>query len=118
MTLNEAETRHQLIDQQLDDTAPKADAVLLALLRQTPVWRKLQLMEQINAMTQTLALSGLRRQYPHTAEPQLRRLLADRILGRELADRVYGPISDEEERNAICGNCRACLSLGGFFVDE
>lgn len=84
----------------MNDTTPAADAILLALLRQTPVWRKLQLMDQLNAMTQTLALSGLRRQYPHAAEPHLRRLLADRMLGRELADKVYGPLT-EEERDAI-----------------
>ncbi len=80
----------------MNDTAPEANAMLLTLLRQTPVWRKLQLMDQLNAMTQTLALSGLRQQYPHAAEPHLRRLLADRILGPELAYKVYGPLLEEE----------------------
>lgn len=74
------------------DTTPEANRVLLALLRQAPVWRKLQMVGQLNEMTQTLALSGLRRQFPHATEATLRRLLADRVLGVELATAVYGPL--------------------------
>ena len=83
-----------------EDTSPEANAVLLALLRQAPVWRKLQLMEQLNTMLRTLALNGLRQQYPHSDGSQLRRLLAERILGRELAATVYGP-EPEKESHAV-----------------
>lgn len=81
----------------LTDTTPEADAVLLQLLRQAPVWRKLQLMTQLNDMAKMLALSGLRRQYPHATEAELQRLLADRLLGAELAASVYGPQPHLEE---------------------
>lgn len=76
----------------LTDTTPEADAVLVQLLRQTLVWRKLQLMGQLNEMTRTLALGGIRRQYPHATAEQVQRLLADRLLGAELAAKVYGPL--------------------------
>jgi hypothetical protein len=84
----------------MNDTTPEAEAALLGLLREAPVWRKLQLLEQLNAMTRSLALSGLRQQYPDAAEPELRRLLADRVLGHELAVRVYGS-TVKGETNAI-----------------
>jgi hypothetical protein len=74
-----------------NDTTPEADGVLLQLLSQTPVWRKLQLMEGLNQMTHAVALGNLRQRYPGASAEDLQRLLADRLLGAELAARVYGP---------------------------
>lgn len=76
----------------LSDTQPEAEAVLLRLLRETPVWRKMQLLGQLNQMTRSVALSGLRQQYPQASETQLQRLLADRLLGPDLAAQAYGPL--------------------------
>ena len=75
----------------LSDTTPEADAIRLQLLRQTPIWRKLQLMTELNDMTRIVALGSLRQQYPQAAEDELQRMLADRLLGQELAAAVYGP---------------------------
>jgi hypothetical protein len=77
----------------LTDTSPEAEGLLIDLLRQTPVWRKLALMGQLNAMAHSLALSNLRRQHPAASEAELRRRLADRLLGTELAAAAYGPLS-------------------------
>jgi hypothetical protein len=82
----------------LTDTKPETEIVLLKLLRQTPVWRKLQLMTQLNDMTRVLALGGIRQQHPHATADQLQRLLADRLLGLELAAIVYGPKPSLKER--------------------
>lgn len=79
------------------DTTPEADAVLLQLLRQAPVWRKLQLMTGLTDMARMLTLSNLRQQYPGASEEALQRLLADHLLGVELAAVVYGPQPDLEE---------------------
>jgi hypothetical protein len=76
----------------LSDTHPEAEQVLIELLRQAPVWRKLELMGQLNAMARSLALNNLRRQYPQATESELRRRLAGRVLGEELATAVYGPL--------------------------
>lgn len=73
------------------DTTTDADAMIIRLLRETPVWRKLELMEQLTNTACALALSGLRQRYPQANEVQLRRLLADQILGKELAVKAYGP---------------------------
>lgn len=74
----------------LNDTSPEAEAVLLQLLRQAPISRKMQMMEQLNQMARTVVLAELRRQYPEADEKFLRYKLAERILGTELAQKILG----------------------------
>ena len=73
------------------DTTPEAEAVLLRLWRETPGWRKWQMMEELNRLARELALAGLRRRHPDASPEVLRRRLADLLLGPELAAQVYGP---------------------------
>ena len=75
------------------DTSPEAEVVLFKLWRETPAWRKLEMMEGLNQMVRQLALMGLRRRFPDASPEELRRRLASIILGDELAQRVYGPLS-------------------------
>lgn len=77
----------------LSDTRPEARQVQIELLRQAPAWRKLELVGQMNQTVTALALSGLRRRHPDATPEELRRRLADLVLGRELAAKVYGPRS-------------------------
>ena len=77
------------------DTSPEAEAVLITLLRQAPPWRKLHMVGQLNQTVRTLALSGLRRRYSEATPKELRRRLADLLLGPELARRAYGPLETE-----------------------
>ena len=74
------------------DTRPEAEAVLVQLTRQAPPWRKLQMMGQLNNSARTLMMSGLRERSPHASDTELRRRLADLVLGEELALQVYGPL--------------------------
>ena len=64
------------------DTKPEAEAVLLGLWRQTPGWRKWEMMEQLNRTAREPALAGLRRRHPDAGPEELRRRLADLLLGR------------------------------------
>lgn len=73
------------------DTTPAAERVQIDLLRSAPAWRKLRAMDQLNQSVWLLALSGLRQRYPQASPEELRRRLADLVLGPELAQRVYGP---------------------------
>ena len=73
------------------DTTPEAEAVLFRLLREAPVWRKWQLMEDLNRTARRLAPSRAGRRYPEATPEELRRPLADQLLGPELAAEVYGP---------------------------
>ncbi len=74
------------------DTRPEAERVQIELLRQAPPWRKLHMVGQMNQTVRTLALSGLRQRHPQATPEELRRRLADLLLGPELAARVYGPL--------------------------
>jgi hypothetical protein len=74
------------------DTSLAVERVLVAMLRQTPAWRKLEMVGQLNQTVRTLAMSGLRRRFPNASDVELKRRLADLLLGPELAERVYGPV--------------------------
>ena len=72
------------------DTSPEAEEILFAYWREAPVWEKWQRMAELNRSLRLLALAGLRRRYPHASEAELRRRLADLILGPEQAASAYG----------------------------
>jgi hypothetical protein len=78
----------------LSDTSLAAERVQLDLLRRAPAWRKVHMLAELNETVRTLALSGLRQRYPQASAQELRRRLADLLLGPELAARVYGPLDE------------------------
>jgi hypothetical protein len=73
------------------DTTPEAEAFLFAYWREAPAWEKWQRMVELNHSARLLAVAGLRSRYPDASEAEIRRRLADLLLGPELAARVYGP---------------------------
>jgi len=50
----------------------------------------MHMVAQLNATVRFLALAGLRSRFPDASEADLRRRLADLVLGEELARKVYG----------------------------
>ncbi len=82
------------------DTSPEAERVLIELLRAATVARKLEMLGEMNAAVRQLALEGLRGRHPEASEVELRRYLADLLLGPELAERAYGPRPPEVTRAA------------------
>jgi len=75
------------------DTHPKMEALQIQLWRQASPTRKLQMLAQLNASVRIVALAGLRSRFPNANESELRRRLADLLLGEELARKVYGETS-------------------------
>jgi hypothetical protein len=53
------------------DTDPKMEALQIRLLRESPAWRKMEMLVQLNASARLLALSGLRQRYPGASESEL-----------------------------------------------
>jgi hypothetical protein len=78
------------------DTHPKVEALQIELWRQASPTRKMHMLAQLNASARLLALAGLRSRYPNAGEIELRRRLADLLLGEELARKVYGGINRAE----------------------
>ncbi len=72
------------------DTHPKMEALQIKLLQEVPSWQKMEMLVSLNASAQELALAGLRRRYPEASLSELRRRLADLLLGEDLARKVYG----------------------------
>lgn len=83
------------------DTSPEAEAVLLDLYRQASGPRKLAIVGELYATARQLMLGGLRERYPHAGETELRRRLADLLLGPELAEKAYGPLVVGEQPDAL-----------------
>ena len=75
----------------LSDTAKATERVLFELARKAPAWRKAELIGEMRRTVCDLALSGLRERYPQASPKELRRRLAEILLGTELALRAYGP---------------------------
>ncbi len=77
------------------DTRPEAEDVYVRLLRETPSWRKLELVDQLNQSVKIFVLAGLKQSYPDASDAQLQRSLAELLLGEELADKAYGVLHKE-----------------------
>ncbi|MCB9418677.1 MAG: hypothetical protein H6667_02655 [Ardenticatenaceae bacterium] len=77
------------------DTHPKMEALQIQLWRQASPTQKMNMLAQLNASAHLLALTGLRTQYPQATEEELRRKLADLLLGEELARKVFGETNGE-----------------------
>ena len=72
------------------------EALQIQLWREATPTRKMQMVAQLNASARMLALAGLRSRFPKASETELRRRLADLLLGEELARKVYGDICDAQ----------------------
>lgn len=78
----------------LSDTDPSSELVRIRILREMPPNRKVELVEDANRTSRLLALAGIRARHPELSVEQQQRQLMDLVLGRELAEQVYGSNSD------------------------
>ena len=72
------------------DTSPEAEAVLVELLQRAPVWKRLQMVDQMYETLSLLTLADLRRCYPNADEQEIKRRLTARFLSREEIIAAYG----------------------------
>lgn len=77
------------------DTDPKMEALQVELLRSATSWQKMAMLSALNASARRLAMVGLRQRFPNASEGELRRRLADLLLGSTLAQKVYGELDDD-----------------------
>lgn len=71
------------------DTHPKMEALQIQFIRRMPAWKKVAIVDDLNETVKTLAISGIKQRHPEAAPEQIRRMLADLMLGAELARKVY-----------------------------
>ena len=72
------------------DTDAQVEELQVRLLRQTPSWRKVEMLADLNASARILVLIGLRMRHPQADEVELRRRLAALLYGEEFAHKIYG----------------------------
>jgi hypothetical protein len=78
------------------DTTSEAEAVLLELLRRAPVWKRLQMVDQMHEVLRQLAMADIRRRHPHADNDEIKRRLAARVLSRTEVINAYGWDPDVE----------------------
>ncbi len=71
------------------DTHPKMEALQIELIRHMPSWKKISMVDSLNETVKTLAVSGIKQRHPEATPEQIRRMLAEIVLGLELARKVY-----------------------------
>lgn len=72
------------------DTHPKMEALQIELIRRMPSWKKFAMVDSLNETVKTLAIGGIKQRHPEATPEQIRRMLAEIMLGAELAQKVYG----------------------------
>ena len=72
------------------DTSPEAEAVLTQLLREAPVWKRVQMIDQMHDTLRQLILADLRRSYPNADQTEIKRRLTTRFLSRKQIIGAYG----------------------------
>jgi len=71
------------------DTSPQAEELQVAIIRRMPAWKKLALLDDLNETVKAFAISGIKQRHPEAAPESIHRLLAELMLGPELAGKVY-----------------------------
>ncbi len=79
-----------MMQEPFSDTSAEAEEVLIQLLRQAPAWRKFKMVGDLNATVKQFAIVGIRERHPNASEVEVKRHLADILLGEELTAKVYG----------------------------
>jgi hypothetical protein len=71
------------------DTHPKIEQMQIELIRKMPSWKKFAAVDDLNETVRTLAISGIKQRHPGATPTEIHRMLADILLGQELARKVY-----------------------------
>jgi len=75
----------------VNDTSPEAQRRYDELLRQRSPAERLAIAMSLNRAVRTLALAGIRAAHPHASPREVDRLLAARLYGEDVANRLFGP---------------------------
>ncbi len=70
------------------DTDPRIEKIQIEMLRQVSAERKMRMVAQMNYTVRTFMLAGLKQRNPDASPDTLRRMLAELLLGEELARKV------------------------------
>jgi hypothetical protein len=71
------------------DTHPKIEQMQIEFIRRMPPWKKMGIVDGLSETVKTLAMAGIKQRNPNATPEQTHRMLAELMLGSELARKVY-----------------------------
>jgi hypothetical protein len=71
------------------DTHPKMEALQIEFIRRMSPAKKLAIVDGLNEAVKTLAVSGIKDRHPDATPQEIHFMLAELMLGAELARKVY-----------------------------
>jgi hypothetical protein len=71
------------------DTHPKMEALQIEFIRRMTSWKKISIVDGLNETVKLMAVTGIKQRNPSATPEQIQRMLADLMLGQELARKVY-----------------------------
>jgi hypothetical protein len=71
------------------DTHPKMEALQIQVIRRMPAWKKISIVNDLNETVKTMAVSGIKQRHPNATPQEVHFMLAEIMLGTELAQKVY-----------------------------
>ena len=79
--------QHETIESQ--DMTPEAELILIEMIRDTPMWKRAEQLNNLIYAHRVLILADLRRRYPNADALELRKRMAARLLPREDVIRIF-----------------------------
>jgi len=79
------------------DTSPSIEKIQFEFFREAPASRKLDMAGEMWKAMLLFVRSDLESLHPDASADEIRRLMADRILGPELAAKAYGPLFQHDK---------------------
>ncbi len=71
------------------DTDARIETIQIELIRRMPAWKKIAIVDSLNETVRALAISGIKERHPAASPQEIQRMMAELILGAELAQKVY-----------------------------
>jgi len=71
------------------DTHPRMEALQIQFIRRMTSWKKISIVDGLNETVKLMAVTGIKQRNPNATPEQIHRMLAELMLGQELARKVY-----------------------------
>lgn len=82
------------------DTSPEIEAIQFKFYRETPGWRKIEMMSSLTETVRSLNLQRLRELHPQASAEELKLLLLEHLYGAEIAAEVREALANDDAKNA------------------
>lgn len=86
-----------MLNEEVNDTDPEIERVMIEFWRAAPAWRKLEQVAALNEMLDSLVLASIAKRYPDADEAEVRRRWAKRKLPHNLYREFFAVGEEKDE---------------------